>query len=302
VSEFSLPQPNTDPNTTLPTSPNAIRILLYILKQEQSTGINQTPILSRKNIALGTGVAPGSINTTLRRLQEQGFIIRLQSRPGSTTGGTAYSVPKHLYPKLAKFASSSPQKPAQPDTHPDTSPPVVVSSFINNTTNNRRGGEYDEALKEILERTGLAEFLIGLSDILPLYRRFVVSGELSFDEFKAGLFHLGFYLGSPEHSQGIDKPKTWAISQLKKNGGYYPEPASYISPQEAREQAILKDKMNKLERLKQIKDQQFELDYQLWVSELPDSEKRHIAGLANPSGRIAEEALKEAFRAQREGV
>ncbi|MEE2959618.1 MAG: hypothetical protein VYA34_02655 [Myxococcota bacterium] len=180
---------------------------------------------------------------------------------------------------------------------------VVVSSIYNNTTDNKKAGsEIDEALKETLDRAGLTEFLIGLSDVLPLYRKFVLSGELSFEEFKAGLFHLGFYLGSPEHSEGIDKPKTWAISQLKKNGGYYPEPASYISPEEAREQAILKDKMKKLQRLKQIKHQQFNLDYQLWVSELPEPEKRRLAGVASPSGRVAEEALKEAFRAQREEV
>jgi len=58
--------------------------------------------------------------------------------------------------------------------------------------------------------------------------------------------------------------------------GYYPEPAGFQSREEIQEESRLDDARKKKERLKKIRQERFDVEFESWLLELPAEKKKKL--------------------------
>ena len=87
------------------------------------------------------------------------------------------------------------------------------------------------------------------------------------------------------HYLGIEAPKRWAMKQLKL--GYYPAPHGFQSWEERHATSRIEDARARLERVRQLDDAEFEINFETWVAEMggPDQVKKRLDEMLSPQPR-----------------
>lgn len=299
----------------LPRSQHQLTLLQYLFEQQLlNDGIN-TPMLSRLQISKATGIDKGTLKNAIDRLEEKKLIIRNGFSRACNRGGTVYSVSNYIRKDLQSMvrqgrddsAANSNLNSAASDSAAFGQVSDRSSSILNlNTTTNKQGTDENadkvlaDRFQELIFRFKLDEHGVGANDILTLWRR-VLSPRGLFKDFRdleTSLEHLAFYLGSKD-SDGINSPKAWFLKQLQ--SGYYPEPAGFKSWEERQEESRLADVNKRLVRLKTLRKQRFEAEFEIWLSDLSEERKKILAAPINPGSRAAMAVFKSAF-AEEKGI
>jgi len=304
--------PSIERKKSLPTSVQQLKILNFILKTQQQTGLGYTPRMKRFYIANSIGISVGGIKTQLKRLCDSGFLKRIDARDGRGEAGTVYQLPEEV--TKAMVDSMQPGTPTgynraqitnQPGTltghNNGTQQDVVSSSSLINTTTTVNtdpvedpGLELSNQFQEIIKRLRLDEHGVGSNDLLSLWRRVLQRKGLfkNFSDLEQSLEHLAFYLGTKD-AEGLKHPKAWMLRELER--GYYPEPAGFQSREEIQEESRLDDARKKKERLKKIRQERFDVEFESWLLELPAERKNQIVGVVSLGSRATKAMLRAEF-------
>jgi len=284
--------PSIERKKSLPTSVQQLKILSFIFKTQQQTGLGYTPRMKRFYIANSIGISAGGIKTQLKRLCDSGFLKRIDARDGRGEAGTVYQLPEEVAKTMVdsvQLGTTTGYNRAQITNQPGTSTghnngtqqDVVSSSLINTTTTVKTdpvedpGLELSSQFQEIIKRLRLDEHGIGSNDLLSLWRRVLQRKGLfkNFSDLEQSLEHLAFYLGTKD-AEGLKHPKAWLLKELER--GYYPEPAGFQSREEIQEESRLDDARKKKERLKKIRQERFDVEFESWLMELPAEKKKKL--------------------------
>ena len=236
----------------------------------------------------GAKLTRGTISVLLGRLSKNNHIILKEHSKANNNGGSAYRVLKSGLNALMK--SSLTKTPS--DSLTKTT--LVSKSVVNTTTTDKT---LIEKLEEWVRTSSLETHGIGMSDLLPLYRKSVVRDEVvDHETFHQSLRHLAFYLQNAELSKGLRHPKTWAIGQLREGEGFFARPAGYLSPAEKRQKEILEAKKAELRALEAMKKEEEALNFQIWVAKTQPEALQEIlpTGIKHTS-QAGQQILREYF-------
>ena len=119
------------------------KILFYMFHDCKNNRSKITSELTILDIAQNANVKESSVKTTIRRLQEKGFINRTAYKNGRG-GWSCYELAESIYQDILRheqftkldtnWAQTGHKVDTQPDTQPDTNPAYSSSSYINTTT------------------------------------------------------------------------------------------------------------------------------------------------------------------------
>ena len=115
------------------------------------------------------------------------------------------------------------------------------------------------------------DFRIGPNDLLVAWRKW--NDVDSLESFVESVEHATFYLKS-EQAAGINRPKAWLLRQV--SNGYYPPPAEFMSWEERAAEARLQAAQQKLQRMRELEEKQFDTDFEIWFRERTDQERREF--------------------------
>jgi hypothetical protein len=281
----------------LPSSRQQLLILQFLAESQVQIGLDHSARYKTSELSEKLGIPWKGLRKQIARLVDSGFLLKVDSREGRGDSGTVYRVPLPVLSVLKNMIGRRPQLETTGDRNwrQQLETNFLVSSSSNKTTTNSedKDKEFGDRLQSVLQRLDLEQKGIGANDVLDIWRRGVFK-ELS--DLEASLEHLAFYLESP-NAQGINHPKAWLLGQLRK--GYYPAPAGFKSLEERQEEAKLEDARKKLERLRELRRQRFEAEFEIWLSELTEEKKKKLAGVLDINSRAALSLYKEAFKAER---
>jgi hypothetical protein len=135
----------------------------------------------------------------------------------------------------------------------------------------------------------LGESGVGANDLLEVWRTGVFNDV---QELELSVEHLAFYLAS-EDAEGLKRPKAWMVSQLRK--GYYPAPAGYKSWEERQEEAKLADARNRQERVRELRKQRFEAEFEIWEAGLAEEKRERLTSNCKPGSQVAKSILRAEY-------
>jgi hypothetical protein len=281
---------NSGTKPKLPSSSQELKVLRFILAEQLQNDEARTPLLSRTRISEATGVPQQNVKIVLARLVARACLLRHAVSNSRTVGGASFSVPRSIRRALQETISGT-----NSGTNSGTTPTLVSSSYLNTTTTDK---ERAENFQNVCQRFGLHDIGVGANDLLQVWRKGGFNDET---DFITSLEHLAFYLGTAE-AKTLTHPKAWVTSQLTK--GFYPAPAGFQSWEERQAEARLSAKRERLAKLEELKRQELEADFELWLAELGEDEKRRrLAGTPfadQPNSKLARTLLREVFLAARQ--
>lgn len=298
VSVSDVPQTettNSDKLGQLPTSDQQRLVLLHLYEAQRSTGLNCTPLLKAADIATALDVPLLGLRKQIQRLVKQGYIQKLEAKHGRGRAGSIYAVPDHLVPALESLKLG---QQTRTNSDPQTRTLERSSSFKDSiqktTTTDVRS--WAAKLEEVVYQLDLHQLGIGSVHLLDGWKGGAFSEEAEPQTlFLTSVEHLAWYLHSPQ-SEGINKPKAWIVAKLK--SGYFPAPDGFESAEEQALRARLKDQQAKLERVKLLQRESLLAEFEIWLAELSDSDRRlHLgdAPIDNPASPVARGILRSRF-------
>ena len=268
-----------------------------MLSVQQSSGLDHTTRLQRKAISEATSIEPESLKTLLKRLRRDGYLVRREARHGRGESGCVFEIPSATALALQRQdrqPKGEQQRGTKGNFKGEQPPPLVSSSDLKTTTTDKQRAE---RFQNACEKFGLQEIGLGANDLLQIWRRGVFESD---DDYLASIEHLAFYLSTAD-AKGITHPKAWLTSQLAK--GFYPAPAGFKSWEERQQEAILAAKRERLAKLEELKRQQLEADFELWIAELSvEAKQRKLAGTPfaeQPASKLARSMLRDVFLRER---
>jgi len=279
----------------LPTSRQQLLILQFLADKQIQLGVDHSPRYKSFELAEEVGISWKGMKKQISRLVRAGYLFRLDSKDGRGDAGTVYRVPLPVVAQLSNRLNRRQQPETTVDNNrrqqPETN--ALVSSSLINTTTTDETGSVEKSLADRFQTTvqklGIDERGIGANDLLEVWRG---GGVNDVDELLMSLEHLAFYIDSPG-GQGIDHPKAWIMKQLRK--GYYPAPAGYKSWEERQEEAKLEDARKRQERVRELRKQRFEAEYEIWEAELSDERRKALAPNVTPGTHAEKALLRDAF-------
>ncbi|MCC6811838.1 MAG: winged helix-turn-helix domain-containing protein [Deltaproteobacteria bacterium] len=275
---------------------------------QEATGLGHTPRLSRAELSTSLGLSRDVLKRQLQRMIDAGFIARIEAKDGRHEGGTVYRVQRETMRAFETLNRE--QQLFQPGTHatstgdaalfnrgrqPGTAPALVSSSERSSTTTNQDRA-FAEKLQLVCERYGLGDFSIGPNDLMTLWRRGAFAEE---QDMLDSIEHIAFYLAS-EQAKGIQHPKAWMLKTLGQ--GFYAAPNGFKSWEQRQLDLRLAARQQRLAQLREARRQEFETEFEIWLSETSDAKKRELlAGTPfadSFSGKTARAMLRERFAAE----
>jgi hypothetical protein len=279
----------------LPRSAKQISLLRYLITEQAKTELNRTAILSRCQISEATGFQKNSIDKTLRRFVERGWIRRNEVSHACNAGGCSYSVPKVVVNRLIS-SDAGPKADENSDSrtliNSDSRTLRDVSSMFLNTPTTKPPSVSQlssAALQAIIVRFQLdIDYRISVNDLVTAQRQ---SGMAN-DEIETSIDHLVFYLGT-EDAKSIKHPKAFILSRLQ--AGFYGPPVDFVSREERLLSAKVAALKEKAKRLALLKREGFEASFDIWFAELTQERKSELTR-GTPYSGMNGPALKACLR------
>jgi hypothetical protein len=258
-----------------------------LAEQQKENGGVETPLLPRSLVAQVSGTTTRTAREQIQRLIRLGHVAVLQAVDGRR-GGTSYMIPKPtlvMLRRLPKTGTKTGTMNAPVVSSSDPTTDILLLTYDDRTISKR--------LQNLTARLGVdSEFKIGANDLLPLWREKIFE---DYDSLALSLEHAVFYLRS-DAARGINRPKAWLLAQLRQ--GYYASPPGFLTWEEQTAAAKLKDAQNRLKRLREFEAQQLETDFELWLCEQTEDQRRkllHGSLFSDPNSPAAKAILRQKF-------
>jgi hypothetical protein len=253
------------------------KLVVLIYNECKAARSKTTKNLSVEYISSVLKVPRGSIKTTIKRIEDKGFISRVSSKIGRG-GCTSYLVPDFLFQELLqhetehKLDTNRTQTGHKPDTELNTTLPVV-SSYLLNT--NYGSKDIPDSWKG-MELTSLESIGFDFSHLVQIHRAYEKSPgiALSPELIQSSIDAFAFDLKNNDIEKKFKSSAATVLLSLLKKGHPYNSitPDKCISPvQDAlnkHNQMLLVQRAKEQQLLQQIKDTEFSV----WIEELPEEE------------------------------
>jgi len=291
---------------------NLKKVMLHIYNQCKFNGTHEI-IVSIGDISNHTKIAIGSINTTLTRLEQKGFISRLFSQ-GGKGGWKKIRINEQKYQEmlyletLHKPHTNLTQTSHKPHTIPHTIPHTTSSSssnIYNKTTTTSEA--------ENLSLGGLGEEWLEI-DIEPLEKinftkthltQIATQEKLTPQLVQESIYAFAFDLENNKRRESIKGDPLNYFMGILRIGKPYAPPSNYESPQD-RAMRYYSERMREIEqnRLK-MKEEAMNLAFNEWFNQLTSDQKlqflpkilRKSAKLGK-SSRMLEESARAHFETE----
>jgi hypothetical protein len=254
---------NTEPNTQTYTNPTQIKhkfntytekepsfetlvgnfkkIILYIYNQCKFNGTYEI-ILSITVVASTVQIPVGSVNTTLVRLEEKGYIQKIKSQAGRG-GWKKIKLAEHIYREMVfaetshKLNTNLTQNQHKHNTEHNTKPNTSVSSSgsINNYIKNTTTGELENANLSSLSDEWLKIDIEPLSNIgftKTHLSQIASQNKLTAQIVQDSIYAFAFDLQENEKVKTIKGDPLNFFMGILRNGRVYTFPSNYESPQD----------------------------------------------------------------------
>lgn len=273
-------------------------ILLFIAEKQAKNGGQHTPRIRRLEISIGYDIPLDSVQTQVKRLIKKGYIELVDGKRGRGRSGCVYRIPAPVFTAIlgCKEKLNGNRKWEPNGNQMGTGAYVSSSSNLNSTTTttNSTHKMFLKKLSSFSDRIGIADFDIGINDLITVWRTGVFESE---QELLESVEHMAFYLSSPE-SKTLTAKKAWAMKELKK--GYYARPAKFESSEERHERLKLEAAQSKSNNLQELKKKRLEAEFDVWFEELSPEQLREYLrpypAISNPNSLMAREMLFDIFR------
>lgn len=271
-------------------------ILLFLAEKQAKNGGQHTPRIRRLDISIGYDLPLDSVQTQVKRLIKKGYAELIDGKRGRGKSGCVYRIPAAVSTAIlgCKENLNGNRKWEQNRNQMGTGAYVSSSSNLNSTTTTNSAHKmFLKKLSSFSDRIGLADFDIGINDLVTVWRTGVFESE---QELLESVEHMAFYLASPE-SKTLTAKKAWAMKELKK--GYYARPAKFESSEERHERLKLEAAQSKSNNLQELKKKRLEAEFDVWFEELsPEQLREHLKpfpAISNPHSLMAREMLFNIF-------
>ena len=283
-------KPNTKPNTKSNTNGtqtehkktdlNAIvgaqrKLLFYIYNLCKINGTKITSPLNLEVLYENTFIEKGSIKTSLNRLVQKGFLIRQEIKSGRS-GWVIFRMPDTVYQELfnndisLSLTQTRHKLDTKPNTKPNTTAPIVVSSYINNTTTS-----FPDEFKQI-DFCCLGDFGFDESHLIQIYREYSKKPEISLSAeiIQNSIYALAFDLKHNNVAENFKQSPVVILTALLKKGQPYSSktPDKVLSPREEAMQEYLQAQQKKNLKILEIETQTKDSAQQEWLNSLSEQE------------------------------
>lgn len=280
----------------LPAGNQERLILLSLAEKQAENGGQRTPRMQRLQISISYDIPFDSVKTQLKRLIKKGYIELVDAKRGRGKSGCVYRIPAAVFNAIlsCKEELKGNRKGEPKGNKIGTGAYVSSSSNLNSTTTtNNPHKMFLKKLSSFSDRIGLADFDIGINDLVTIWRTGIFESEQDFIE---SVEHMAFYLGLPE-SKTLTAKKAWAMKELKK--GYYARPAKFESSEERHERFKMEASQAKSQNLQELKKKRLEAEFEVWFEELSPEQLREYLkpypAISNPNSVMAKEMLFDVF-------
>jgi hypothetical protein len=287
----------------IPSSPQQRQLLLFLAEKQAATGLRVTPLLRKSDISADLGMPLESLKVQIKRLKASSYIEVVHARHGRGDAGCVYRVSEGVI-ELALLIKEEQRETAKGNSKGEQqrgTPGGSSSSRslnIPTTTSKTPDRQLADMFATALQRVAFDDVL-GPNDMLQAWRFGVFENP---GELIESMEHLASYLKAST-TKGIDSPKAFAMSQLKR--GYYAPPVGFKSWQALEEEAKTAAKQARLSQLKDALEKAFGVDFELWLHELADSERTKIieaavgAGASYMPAKVTRSVLRNHYATQR---
>ena len=271
------------------------RDLLIYLLQKAGGRAGKTPFLSRRKIASELSISTNTVKVSLQRLVQDGFLQVDAWAHSCKNGGACYVVTK-VVEKQIWYQSTRVQSAKDLGTN---DPVVVVVSKDPLETRTTTDSEHilAKTFSQLETRLNLSgRFKIGARDLADAFRKC----ELPIEKFEMSVEHAAFHAAS-EAGATLRNPSSWIIKRI--GTGYEHEPANFESWAERQERVMLEDAQKRLQRLRSLQKQRFDVDFEEHMLKLSTTNKQQLLCASEegqffaetPNSAIATGQLKRLF-------
>ena len=271
---------------------NLIIFIYHSCKIERS---KSTQALTLEHLTDTFIVSPGTVKTSIRRLERKDCIKRISFKNGRG-GWSKYELTESLFRELLQFETgnklvtnwgqTSNKVVSQLVTEPVTSSPS--SSSINITTTNYKA----DALAKIELTESLTLLGFNQGHIEQLLR----DSSLAPEEIQNSLNAFAFDLGFEDVKRKVRSP-IGLIMKLLKNGQAYISEKGYESEEDRHYRELVDRAEKKKEEKTKLEAKLINIEFEEWLENISDGEKRNLVEpVGEFMGLIHLEELKEYFK------
>jgi biotin operon repressor len=246
-------------------------ILIFIYQECQRTRSKTTESLTLEYIAESLETTPGSVRTSIQRLEAKGSLIKTAYKNGRG-GWSKYELPNDIHQDIVmretsnkvatKSKQSSNKVAAQLATEPATTP-LSSSSYINKTTTTELPEEWREIDITPLEHIGFS--FEHVRQLLKCSKPEIVRMSIN---------HFAYDLEHKEHVKANKAPLNLLMGVLIKGNTWVA--ANYESRQDRALKQVLEAKKAEHERRASMETQLIELEFADWFAKLTHEDKANI--------------------------
>jgi hypothetical protein len=254
----------------------AILILIYDACKAARDRVSGA--LTLEHLAWRLKTSPGSVKTTLQRLEAKGYILRVAFKNGRG-GWSRYELPEAIFRELLQLETenkletnwqqSDNKATAKPATQPATS--FSSSSSILDLENSKTTttGEPDFLVDQAtqlsaewaeVDLTPLGDVGFSRAHLIQLARH----GKLTPDEVQDSIHHFAFDLNQNGKGQNLKGPPISFFMGILRKGVPYAPPENFESPVEAARRLYVESKRRIEERRQAEERELMELEFAEW--------------------------------------
>ena len=264
---------------------NFKKIILYIYNQCKFNGTYEI-ILSITVVASAIQIPTGSVNTTLVRLEEKGYIQKIKSQAGRG-GWKKIKLTEYVYREMVfaetshKLDTNITQTQYKPNTEPNTKHNTTLSSSsgINNFINTTTTGEHEHLKSNILSDEWLKIDIEPLSNIgftKTHLTQIFSQNILSTETVQGSIYAFAFDLQENDKAKSIKGDPINFFMGILRNGKPYTPASNYESPQD-KAMRIYRERMREIEQGRADAEKEaINLAYNDWFVQLTDAQKKEF--------------------------
>ena len=261
---------------------NFKKIISYIYNQCKFNGTCEI-IVSITVVASIVQIPIGSVNTTLVRLEEKGYIKKIKSQAGRG-GWKKIKLVEHIYREMlftetshklhTNFTQTSHKFNTEPNTKSNTSSLSGSSNIYLNTTTTS-GPEKINSLNEEwlkIDIEPLSTIGFTKTHLMQIASQNILSAEL----VQGSIYAFAFDLQENEKGKNIKGDPINFFMGILRNGKPYAPPSNYESPQD-KSMREYKEKMLKIEQDRaETEKEAINLTFNDWFSQLTEEQKKEF--------------------------
>ena len=283
------------------------KVLIFIYRACQIARGRLTDPLALEHIARSLNIRTGSVKTTLRRLEEKGYIHRIEFKNGRG-GWSKYELPNPIFTAMFQLETehkldtnrlqTEHKLDTQPDTEPDTTPSSSSSKDLdlNKLTNTGNIGSSTDLPSEWdqVDTGPLSAIHFGRQQLVQLVRL----GALTADQAQESINAFAFDLEVNGKGRDINGHALNYFMGILRKGPYAPS-ANYEPPGIRQMRLYLETKEREQKARKELELKFEAVEFEEWMAKVSPEEKMKVVPpteFMKPGGAGYTSQLREYFR------